>query len=338
MLRDGADPVWEILACSQCGAPLSPEPEGAKCTKCQTRFGHTPHGGLDLRLRATKKFPFEFELGSPPPQDFPFVPLPRNPRPEVAFPAGKVPWHLTPQLLSHFPRARSATSFALDLGCGSGLHRFVCEQAGYRWVGLDYTADRAPILGDGHALPFANESFEFVLSIAVLEHIQYPFVVGREVLRVLKPGGLYIGTVAFLEPFHGNSYYHHTHLGTYNTLRSAGFGVEYVGPNAAWSGLKAQASMGGLFPRMPEALGHAVVWPIEMLHRTWWKMGRLASRRPNASEQMRLVTNTGAFEFIARKPREDGASPREDGAAAKAREDAAGAPSAAAGAPSPGPQ
>lgn len=302
MLEDPADPTWKILACSQCGGALSSVQEGAGCTRCGAAFARTAHGGLDLRLKGTKKFPYEFELGRTAPEDFPFVPLPHNPRPEVEFPMRKVPWHLSPQLLSHFPRARSPSSFALDLGCGSGLHRFVCEQAGYRWIGLDYSAPGAPLLGDGHALPFADESIEFVLSIAVLEHIQYPFVVGREVLRVLKPGGLYIGTVAFLEPFHGNSYYHHTHLGTYNTLHSAGFSVERVGPNAAWSGLKAQASMGGLFPRMPEALARAVVWPVEMLHRLWWTTGRLASRRPNASEQMRLVTNTGAFEFIARKP------------------------------------
>lgn len=302
MLGNVSDPAWSILACCQCGAALSHCPEGAQCATCSTRFGRTAHGGLDLRLKGIKKFPFEFELGTRAPEDFPFVPMPMNPRPEVEFPMRQVPWHLTPQLLSHFPRARSTSSFALDLGCGSGLHRFVCEQAGFRWVGLDYTAEDAPIVGDGHALPFASESFEFVLSIAVLEHIQYPFVVGREVLRVLKPGGLYIGTVAFLEPFHGNSYYHHTHLGTHNTLRSAGFLVERVAPHTSWSGLRAQASMGGLFPRIPEALGHALVWPLEMLHRLWWRAGRLTSRRANASELRRLLVNTGAFEFIARKP------------------------------------
>src|SRR4030095_14421423 len=105
------------------------------------------------------------------------------------------------------------------------------DVAGFHWMGLDYSASEAPILGDAHALPFETESIEFVLSLAVLEHIQHPAVAIQEINRVLKRGGLYLGTVAFLEPFHGNSYYHHTHLGTFNSLRLGGFDVERVAPN-----------------------------------------------------------------------------------------------------------
>jgi SAM-dependent methyltransferase len=300
-MKELAERTWQILACNQCGTPLTRNGSGAKCGRCNSSFGTTDTGALDLRLQRGKAVSVEFEVGAPLVRDgFEFKPLELRSQAEVDFSGTRVPWHLTPALLSHFPRARAANGAALDLGCGSGLHRDVCERAGFHWVGLDYAAREAPIMGDGHALPFLDGSFEFVLSIAVLEHIQNPFVLAKEVYRVLQPGGLYIGTVAFLEPFHGNSFYHHTYLGTYNTLSSAAFQIERVAPNPSWSGLRAQATMGGLFPRLPAAIGTGLVWPLEQLHRLWWAAGRRFS--PKAGEVTRLLTNTGAFEFIARKP------------------------------------
>ena len=289
-----------VLACSQCGRHLLDSGDSLECAGCSARFPIGHNGSIDLRLRSPKTVQLDFRLGTRlAPTDFSFAALTNNPDGSVRI-NGPLPWHLSRALLSYFPRAHSGNSLALDLGCGSGLHRQVCETAGFQWVGLDYSHPDAPILGDGHALPFASESCEFVLSLAVLEHIRYPFVVANEVSRVLKPGGLFVGSVAFLEPFHGDSFYHHTHLGTYNTLQSAGFIVEKVAPNAAWSSLQAQATMGGLFPKMPEKLSRAIVWPLALMHKMWWRAGRLFSAK--ATETSRLLNNTGSFEFVARKP------------------------------------
>lgn len=293
------DAVWQALVCSHCCGALERVGSALRCVNCDQVFGHAPTGALDLRLKGRKTFTLEFELGvellnAP----FDFSPLRPNPAPAVDFSRTKPPWHFTSELLTYFPMARSSTSVVLDLGCGSGLHKEVCEQAGFQWAGLDYANPRAPILGDGHALPFRSGSVEFVVSMAVLEHIRYPFVTTREVLRVLQPGGYYIGTVAFLEPFHGDSYYHHTHLGTYNSLSTAGFEVVRVAPNRRWSALQAQATM-ALFPRLPAPLSRALVSPLEALHRLWWWAGRRIS--PNATEQLRMLSTVGSFEFVARK-------------------------------------
>lgn len=300
--------AWPALACSQCGAPVRRSAKGAICSACGTEFQTNAAGILDLRLKQSKTFSVDFTLGAPlAPAGFEFKPLAANPNPEVRFPSDGMPLQLTPELLSYFPRAKSAESLGLDLGCGSGLHRFAVEKAGFQWVGMDYANPNAQLLGDGHALPFQTGSIDFVVSIAVLEHLQHPFVVAREVCRVLKPGGLYIGTVSFLEPFHGDSYYHHTHLGTFNTLNTGGFNVEHVAPAAHWSGLHAQATMGGLFPRAPGALGRALVWPLEALHRLWWAAGRVLSST-GSDNTTRLLKTTGAFQFVARKPLEPNSS------------------------------
>ncbi len=301
MLKPNSDLLWSILRCPQCGSKLSRE-GSPRCHHCSIEFQRVG-SSLDFRLKHAKSQMIEFELpGCQVPIEFDFGPLEfsETETPLADFTGVPTPWHLRRALLSYFPRATSSSSIALDLGCGTGLHRAVCEHLGFSWVGLDQSAPGAPILGDAHALPFADESIDFVLSIAVLEHLQFPAVALREVCRVLRPGGLFIGTVAFLEPFHGNSYYHHTHIGTFSSLAVAGFLVERVAPNPHWSGLAAQATMDALFPKMPQSLGRAVIWPIEMLHKLWWFVGGRLSVKAN--ETTRLVTTTGAFEFVARKP------------------------------------
>jgi len=254
---------------------------------------------LDLQPKGKKRYRFKFEL--PPPcadAHVRFDPLPVNPVPEVDFRTFSVPERLTAELLSYFPKAKSRDSIMLDLGCGNGIHRVACERAGFEYLGVDRDSPAATILADAHALPLRDDSVDFVLSIAVLQYSPLPFAMTREVCRVLKPGGSFIGTVAFLEPFH-DTYYHHTHLGTANVLRQGGLAVHRVAPSDEWSVLVAQARM-ALFPHMPALLSAALVWPLGALHKLWWRAGSLLS--PKADETTRIRNTTGSFTFLASKP------------------------------------
>jgi len=59
--------------------------------------------------------------------------------------------------------------------------------------------------GVGEELPFDNASFDFVISLAVLEHVQDVPAVVSEVFRVLKPGGhAYFEVPNNLFPFEGH--------------------------------------------------------------------------------------------------------------------------------------
>jgi SAM-dependent methyltransferase len=298
MIGGLSENVWNALACPECGFSLQREERGAVCPGCGAKFPLAESGTLDLRLARPKKHTLEFELGSKAPAegDCPAGLLECNPAPGVDFSNLAIPRHMSKTLLSHFPRARTRNSLMLDLGCGKGIHRAVCERAGFEWVGLDYDSPQASILGDAHAIPFRDRTFEFLLSVAVLEHVRNPFVMMREAFRVLKTGGVFLGTVAFLEPFHGGSLYHHTHLGVWNSLSCGGFRVKRIAPDEHWTVLEAQAGT-GLFPRMPTAAAQAILLPVRLLHRLWWRIGFAAAGR--GGELTRLLRTAGAFTFIA---------------------------------------
>jgi len=108
-------------------------------------------------------------------------------------------------------RGRGARS-GLDLGCGVGRHACFLAGAGLEMqamdasaAGLDYAAQQARGLGldvsfrEGLMtdLPYADGSFDYVLSFNVIYHGDGS-VVSRaisEIHRVLKPGGLFHGTL-----------------------------------------------------------------------------------------------------------------------------------------------
>jgi SAM-dependent methyltransferase len=143
-----------------------------------------------------------------------------------------------------------------------------------------------------------DDSFEFILCVTVLQYVRYPFVMMREAYRALKPGGKFIGTVAFLEPSHGTSFYHHSHLGAFNSLQYGGFTVEQIAPSEKWSVLMALASM-GLFHGLPRALSQAIIFPLQLVHKLWWQFAGLITGR-NLNE-LRIRHFTGSFTFIATK-------------------------------------
>ena len=74
------------------------------------------------------------------------------------------------------------------------------------------------IVCDGDNLPFKDNSFDVVLSLAVLEHVKNPWIHANEMIRVLKPGGTVYAEVPFLQPYHGypHHYYNMTTAGLQN--------------------------------------------------------------------------------------------------------------------------
>lgn len=68
------------------------------------------------------------------------------------------------------------------------------------WPGDDRTDIQ--IYSPLHVIPVADDYFDAILCIAVLEHVENPEEVMAELFRVLKPGGHLILEVPFLQPEH----------------------------------------------------------------------------------------------------------------------------------------
>ncbi|MEW6428527.1 MAG: methyltransferase domain-containing protein [Thermodesulfobacteriota bacterium] len=87
----------------------------------------------------------------------------------------------------------------LELGCGNGGNlncaRLVHPSATLFGVDIVQAADLFPDINFAHAdidrekLPFADDSFDAVVLVHVIEHLRNPFLVRDEIARVLKPGG-----------------------------------------------------------------------------------------------------------------------------------------------------
>jgi SAM-dependent methyltransferase/uncharacterized protein YbaR (Trm112 family) len=59
------------------------------------------------------------------------------------------------------------------------------------------------VVGNGEDLPFLDETFDLIISQAVLEHVKRPDNIVQEIHRVLKKGGYVYMESPFLQEYHG---------------------------------------------------------------------------------------------------------------------------------------
>ena len=290
----------KIFSCPYCRAELVETTDGFfYCNDCKSSYKKNEHNQIDFRLKKPKPICLNVQIGvqSNIYSFFDKVTLLReNKDNKIPKLKNGIPYHLSKEIVSHFPNPNDNNSTMLDLGCGKGIHREIGESYGYQYYGLDYKTKEADVLGDAQALPFKDNSFNFVISIAVLEHIQHPLVMMKEVYRVLKTGGVFIGSVSFLEPFHEDSFYHHTYLGLINSIIAADFEIEFICPNESWTGITAISQM-AMFPILPSSIKRLLAAPLIQLHILWWKIGKAISKNPKANKLNRLLLTTGSYFF-----------------------------------------
>jgi len=132
-----------------------------------------------------------------------------------------------------------ADKTVVDIGCGFGDNRPIVESVGGHWTGVEpFEGGAHTVVGDAENLPFDDNQFDVAIMDAVLEHIPDVSKAFAEVARVLKPNGVFIGYVAFMECFHEISYSHLSfkaleHFANINGLKlekvsgGTAFGIDY---------------------------------------------------------------------------------------------------------------
>ncbi len=115
-------------------------------------------------------------------------------------------YRLEPYILDFAEAERWQGSQVLEVGVGLGADHQLFAQAGAEMTGLDLTEraiahtrarfdafalDSDLRVGDAEALPFPDGTFDLVYSWGVIHHSPGTAKAAREILRVLKPGGMF---------------------------------------------------------------------------------------------------------------------------------------------------
>ena len=154
----------------------------------------------------------------------------------------------------------------IDLGCGDMPFRKLIEPRVTAYDSLDYFPRSKSItyVADIQAMStIEDNTYDTAICLEVLEHVPDPFRAGREIHRIVRPGGILILSVPHLNRLHEepHDYYRFTHYGLRTLLEKSGFTVT------------ALKKRGGLF----SFLGHQIatlaltsVWQIPLLRDLIW--------------------------------------------------------------------
>ena len=143
------------------------------------------------------------------------------------------------------------TANVLDLGCGEGnsvdlFHRLSADMI---WHGVDVADSPEARAGqqlhaqgnissfNGVDLPYPDAYFDLIFCRQVLEHVRHPDALIADAGRVLKPGGLFLGSVSYLEPYHSLSMFNFTPYGIARVFSDAGLELAEIRPSADASGV-----------------------------------------------------------------------------------------------------
>ncbi|MFA6239518.1 MAG: class I SAM-dependent methyltransferase [Candidatus Hydrogenedentales bacterium] len=224
---------------------------------------------------------------------------------------GDLPHHMDSAHARVFADAPVGTRL-LEVGCSEGRNRTWFTKAGFVYFGTDIyrpadselmrTCGGPGFLSDAHFFPVADEQFDIVYCAAVTEHLACPHLAFQEMRRVLKPGGYFLGNVAFLEPWHADSFFHMSPNGVIELLTLSGFQPEYVWPSRGYSVFDAAAILGFRGPFRAFKFATPILNTAYRLQFSLRRLMRSMKGKPPERPIDDWARMAGAIDWIARKP------------------------------------
>jgi len=203
-------------------------------------------------------------------------------------------------------KERNNIRVVMDLGCGEGgsadlFHELDPE---IKWHGLDVEispevekrtrTDVDFFSFDGVSIPFEEDYFDLIYCKQVFEHVRQPEALVKNIERVLKPNGYFVGSVSQLEPFHSKSLWNFTPHGFCQLVKTAGLKVLEIRPSIDSLTLIIRSGLGR--PRF-----FSRWWTIESpLNKTINFVGWL-TRKSNKEINLAKVILSGQFCFVVQK-------------------------------------
>jgi len=186
----------------------------------------------------------------------------------------------------------------LNLGSGVG-HFDKYLSAGIKAVKLDIDPAKPglDVVADAQRLPFKNESFEIVYSIAVLEHVRKPWLAAGEITRILRSGGHVVVELPFLNVIHAaEDYFRFTDKGIRSLFDESGYDLVLDEVGSGGGSFLSVFLVVYLRQFVPTKAGKAL-WYVVM--RYIFSICRYLDALLGRSADLRATANS--FTFIARK-------------------------------------